>query len=176
MEHREKKGSLTFGALAFRQSVGQSVNQPGHSIYPSLSIKHSANNPVGLHSLAPFKRSTYWEYRSLNPFIPKSEQVQISPAASAVILHYTVRRTWLFIANSDQGRLYYKFSLYHFISSPYKRLGECPFLSSGLAADPDEALPARRVERQLARQVVRAAGAVQRHQTRADGARLAGGA
>ena len=32
---------------------------------------------------------------------PKSDQVQISPVASPVILHHTVWRTWLFIAYSD---------------------------------------------------------------------------
>ena len=39
--------------------------------------------------------------RPLNPFTPKSDQVQISPVASPVILHHTVWRTWLFIAYSD---------------------------------------------------------------------------
>ena len=36
-----------------------------------------------------------------NTFTPKSDQVQISPVASPVILHHTVWRTWLFIAYSD---------------------------------------------------------------------------
>ena len=36
----------------------------------------------------------------LNPFTPKSDQVQISPTAFPVILHHTVWRTWLFIAYS----------------------------------------------------------------------------
>ena len=35
------------------------------------------------------------------PFTPKSDQVQISPAAFPVILHHTVWRTWLFITYSD---------------------------------------------------------------------------
>ena len=38
---------------------------------------------------------------TLNPFTPKSDQVQISPVASPVILYHTVWRTWLFIAYSD---------------------------------------------------------------------------
>ena len=42
----------------------------------------------------------------LNPFTPKSDQFQISPAASPEILHYTVWRTWLFIACSDESWLY----------------------------------------------------------------------
>ena len=37
----------------------------------------------------------------VNPFTPKSDQCQISPAASAEILHPTVWRTQLFIAYSD---------------------------------------------------------------------------
>ena len=37
-----------------------------------------------------------------NPFTPESDQCQISPAASQEILHHTVRRTWLFIAYSDE--------------------------------------------------------------------------
>ena len=49
----------------------------------------------------------WWRHRNLhfvlliNPFTPKSDQVQISPAAFQVILHRTVWRTWLFIAYSD---------------------------------------------------------------------------
>ena len=37
----------------------------------------------------------------VNPSTPKSDQVQISPVASPVILHHTVWRTWPFIACSD---------------------------------------------------------------------------
>ena len=49
----------------------------------------------------------------LNPFTPKSDQYQISPPASPVILHHTVWRTWLFIAYSDERWLYHQFSLPH---------------------------------------------------------------
>ena len=49
----------------------------------------------------------------INPFIPKSDQFQISPAASPAILHHTVWRTRLFIAYSDERWLYYQFSLPH---------------------------------------------------------------
>ena len=38
----------------------------------------------------------------LNPFTPKSDQCQISPAASPQILHHTVWRTWLFITYLDE--------------------------------------------------------------------------
>ena len=49
----------------------------------------------------------------INPFTPKSDQCQISPAASPEILHHTVWRTRLFIAYSDERWLYYQFSLPH---------------------------------------------------------------
>ena len=49
----------------------------------------------------------------LNPFTPKSGQVQISPAAPPVILLHIVWRTWLFIAYSDERFLCYQFSLPH---------------------------------------------------------------
>ena len=38
------------------------------------------------------------QFVGLNPFTSKSDQFQISPAASPEILHYTVWRTWLFVA------------------------------------------------------------------------------
>ena len=61
--------------------------------------------------------SVKWKWKwsrvgvSFNPFIPKSDQYQISPAASPQILHHTVGRTWLFIACSDARWLYYQLSL-----------------------------------------------------------------
>ena len=48
---------------------------------------------------------------------PKSDQFQISPAASIHILHHTVWRTSLFIAYSDERWLYYQFSLLHWYIS-----------------------------------------------------------
>ena len=49
----------------------------------------------------------------LNPFAPKSDKFQISPAVSPDILHHTVWRTRVFIACSDDRWLYYQFSLLH---------------------------------------------------------------
>ena len=46
--------------------------------------------------------------QGLSPSTPKSDQVQISPAASPEILHHTVWRTWLFIAYSDERWLCYQ--------------------------------------------------------------------
>ena len=43
----------------------------------------------------------------ISPFTPKSDQFQISPAASPEILHHTVWRTWLSIAYSDERWLIY---------------------------------------------------------------------
>ena len=57
--------------------------------------------------------SHVWCKRKVNPFTPKSDQCQNSPAASQEIWHHTVWRTWLFIAYSDEKWLYYKFSLHH---------------------------------------------------------------
>ena len=48
---------------------------------------------------------------NINPFTPESDQCQISPPAPPEILHHTVRRTWLFIAYSDERWLQYNFSL-----------------------------------------------------------------
>ena len=45
------------------------------------------------------------KHRFFNPFIPNNDKFQISPAASPEILHHTVRRTWLFIACSDERRI-----------------------------------------------------------------------
>ena len=56
-------------------------------------------------------RSRSTELIIINPFIPKSDQYQISPVASQEILHHTVWRTWLFIAYSDARWLYYQLSL-----------------------------------------------------------------
>ena len=55
-----------------------------------------------------------------NPFTPKSDQCQISPAASPEIRHHTVWRTWLCTAYSDEWRLYNHFSLPHLYISSLK--------------------------------------------------------
>ena len=43
--------------------------------------------------------------KDVNLSTPKSDQFQISPAASPEILHHTLRRTWLFTAYSDESWL-----------------------------------------------------------------------
>ena len=50
---------------------------------------------------------------SLTPFTPKSDQCQISPAASQEIWHHTVWRTWFFIAYSDERWLSNQLSIPH---------------------------------------------------------------
>ena len=57
--------------------------------------------------------------RCFNPFTPKSDQCQLSPAASAEMLHHTVWRTWLFIVYSDERWLCYQLlatSLIHWVT------------------------------------------------------------
>ena len=49
----------------------------------------------------------------LNPFTPKIDQFQISPAASPEIIHHTLWRSWLFIGYPDERWLYYQSSLPH---------------------------------------------------------------
>ena len=46
--------------------------------------------------------STFTARFIFNPFTPKSDQFQLSPAASPDILHHTGGRTWLLIAYSDE--------------------------------------------------------------------------
>ena len=67
----------------------------------------------------------------VNPFTPKSDQCQLSPAASPVILHHTVRRTWLFIAYSDERWLYYQFSL-RYLNISFKRFRWMYFSNFGV--------------------------------------------
>ena len=61
-----------------------------------------------------------------NPFTPKSNQCQISPAASPEILCHSLGITWLFVAYADKRWLYYQFSLPHLYISLYQ-VGECVF-------------------------------------------------
>ena len=57
------------------------------------------------------RKHYHYSNTNINPFTPESDQCQISPPAPPEILHHTVRRTWLFIAYSDERRLQYNFSL-----------------------------------------------------------------
>ena len=69
------------------------------------------------------------------PFRSKSDQFQISPAASPELLHHTSMKTWLFIAYSDERWLYYQFSLPHYISvylSIFRKVGRMHFLNLGV--------------------------------------------
>ena len=61
----------------------------------------------------PIPRDVLCFQAPINPFTPKSDQFQISPAATPEIWHHTVWKTWLFIAHSDRRWLYYQFSLLH---------------------------------------------------------------
>ena len=86
-----------------RISVRQSINYT--DVADSYNDSHSRSN-AELHPLPPPPPPP-------PPFTPKSDQRQISPAASPQILHNTEWRTWLVIAYSDEVWLYYQFSLSH---------------------------------------------------------------
>ena len=58
---------------------------------------------------------------------PKNDQFQISPATSPEVLHHTVWRTWLFIANTQMKDEYTTNSHYLTYTCLPKRLGECTF-------------------------------------------------
>ena len=66
-----------------------------------------------------------------NPFTPKSDQCQISPAASPEISYHTVWRTWLFIAYSDERWLSYQFSRPHLCIALWK-VGRMHFFNLGV--------------------------------------------
>ena len=72
--------------------------QPKETI--EARVVHQSNNEFieRIHGTV-----SYVTYRfQFKPFTPESNQCQIYPAASPEILHHTVRRTWLFIAYSDE--------------------------------------------------------------------------
>ena len=62
--------------------------------------------------------------RCLNPFTLKSDQCQISPAASPGILQHTVWRTWLFTASTKLTDDNITNSHYITYTFAFKRLGE----------------------------------------------------
>ena len=92
----------------------------GRSSYKKNAVNRPMSYICGINS------------NSIKPFIPKSDQFHISPAASPAILHHTVRRTWLFIAPSDERWLYYQFSLPPLYISLWKRVGRMYLLSLGV--------------------------------------------
>ena len=83
--------------------------------YPAKHVQHNGSEFRNRHEI------------SINPFTPKSDQIQISPAASPVILHHTVWRTWLFIAYSVGKWFPLPNSHYLTYTFIFKRLGECTF-------------------------------------------------
>ena len=66
----------------------------------------------------------------LNPFSPKSDQLQISPAASPQILHHPLWRTWLFIVYMKND--YTANSHYLTYTFLFRRLEECTFFNLGV--------------------------------------------
>ena len=68
----------------------------------------------------------------INPFTAKSDQCQISPAASLEILHHTVWRTWLFVAYSDERWLCCSNSHYLTCTFPFRKGGRINFSNLGV--------------------------------------------
>ena len=102
-------------------------SQPGNSLvdWEGSPLMWKILFPI-YHNVAEFPRSR------VNPFTPKSDQCQISPAASPIILHHTVWRTWLFITHSDERWLHYQFSLPHLYIFSLKGSENVLFESSGV--------------------------------------------
>ena len=80
------------------------VNATPSALQGALGPRGARGSPVGVQRLL----VQSWP---INPLTPKGDQFRISPAASPEIFHYTVWRTWLFIAYSDERWLCYQFSL-----------------------------------------------------------------
>ena len=83
------------------------------SVFPSLlfNFVHFEVSALDLNSRTKIEKgqnrpsNTFFKpekKNSVNPFTPRSDQYQTSPAASPEILHHTVWRTWLFMAYSDE--------------------------------------------------------------------------
>ena len=64
--------------------------------------------------------------------LPRVINVKISPAASPIIVHHPVRRTWLFVPYSDERWLHYQFSLPHLYIFSLKGSENVLFESSGV--------------------------------------------
>ena len=99
---RDREASWLDSAALSGPAFGKErrLNFPSQRLEPSLRSLWNPGWPTG----SPL---------GFNPFTPKSDQHQTSPAASPEILHHTVRRTWLFIGYSDERWLHYQFSLPH---------------------------------------------------------------
>ena len=115
-------GRPTFGVTVRVDGVVRKSHFVAFSccVHNKVCCKRQANNFSVYHKNA--MCIIYGNYlilhvsRLLNPFTPRSDQFQISPAASPEIYH-AVRRTWLFIAYRDEGWLFYQSSttsLIHF--------------------------------------------------------------
>ena len=102
--------------LALLRLLRASPYEPGWPAWPGHGPARSC---VHMRNFSP-----------VNPFSPKSDQSPISPVASPEILHHTVWRTWLSIAQSDERWLHYQFSLPP-IHLSLGRLGECSFWTRG---------------------------------------------
>ena len=114
-----------FARVYYRLSPGHVALNPGQADATCCCCTKSRISPIGLRGLVGggMLGNTGW----FNPFTLKSDQFQISPAASPVISHNTVWRTWLFIAYSD-----WKMNILHQFSLPTYTFVRMSFLSLGM--------------------------------------------
>ena len=94
----------------------QNIDIPSEIVWIMCSVRRTVLRPSPMfcvHCMHTFHDFAYClifmcdtcicrPYYCVNPFTPESDQSQISPPAPPEILHHTVRRTWLFIAYSDE--------------------------------------------------------------------------
>ena len=98
-------------SVAAHEENGRSSQGLEDFLVTKVSYSHTC--PLLYHvrlSSVVLQRPTFYEWRAyqINPFTPKSDQFQISPAAPPEILHHhIVWKTWLFIAYPDERGLYY---------------------------------------------------------------------
>ena len=100
-------------SLCLLNPLSKRLAQPSYELRLLTGITHNRITLIlwSLRSITPNKSFSSLNFTShrqepgrghlFNPFNPKSDQCQISPAASPGILHHTVWRTLLFIAYSD---------------------------------------------------------------------------
>ena len=93
-----------------------------HAIFPHFHFQNTNDPHINYSSQMVWSLAVHFKHGKhcipallvlINPFTPKSDQCQISPAASPETLRHTVWRTWLFIAYSGERWLYYKYLLPH---------------------------------------------------------------
>ena len=74
--------------------------------YLNIDLGRRGEGPIVPTILTTIVDSPHFSCFFFNPFTPKSDHFQISSATLPEILRHTVWRTWLFIADLDEGLLH----------------------------------------------------------------------